>query len=94
MLIADSILRMKENEEYTFICICYGYNDKYDLYFNRINDKASYSFLYQVLSVNKIGRFFDLLRYKKNIVKSSIKNLIMYILQVLTTLLFSLHCLL
>ncbi|MDI9691638.1 glycosyltransferase family 52, partial [Acinetobacter baumannii] len=71
MLIADSILQMKkkEKEEYIFICVCYGYNDKYDLYFNKLRNKSNTSFLYQVTSVGKLGRFFDLLSYKRNVVK-------------------------
>lgn len=70
MLIMEAIIRAKKDEErdYTFICICYNYNEKYNMYFNRFKKNVGESFLYEVSSISKIGRFFDLLKYKREIV--------------------------
>lgn len=76
MLIMEKILSKKKNrgEDYTFICICYNYNEKYDTYFNRLGKSVDSSFIYKVSSVSKIGRFFDLLNYNKSIVNKLEEN--------------------
>lgn len=76
MLIADTILQKKinSNDEYIFICICYHYNEKFNTYFNRVSNKASSNFLYQVLSKNKLGRFIDLLSFNKKIINQLDNN--------------------
>uniref|UniRef100_UPI001C0749A6 glycosyltransferase family 52 n=1 Tax=Acinetobacter lactucae TaxID=1785128 RepID=UPI001C0749A6 len=76
MLIMEKILSKKKNrgEDYTFICICYNYNEKYDTYFNRLSKSVDSSFIYKVSSVSKIGRFFDLLNYNKSIVNKLEEN--------------------
>ncbi|WP_278491473.1 glycosyltransferase family 52 [Acinetobacter gyllenbergii] len=76
MLIMETILRNEKNrgEDYTFICICYNYNEKYNTYFNRLSDNVEASFIYKVTSVSKVGRLFDLLSFNRNIIDKIMGN--------------------